>query len=277
MVKRKINQQKKPFYISDSETVNAIWAQNFTDQLGRQYQRFNVSEDLKKKVEANNAVIQSVNQYDALLFDWQGLWRSVKNGLYNGSPSNGNPINFPQQPVFPDLPTAVGAYVLAPHIQVANIILADPTVTDADIKLFGLVKAEGKPKPPSTKQRDKAELYNYPVMNIKIENGVVVMRIVRGKRHKGKSVLVQVDREGKGNFALLANNTSANEVSDSIQLPNSQMTAAWAYRAIYMEGQTTISDWSPTQAVAVTKEPAPFDGPLQNTVTDNDGTDQPNS
>jgi hypothetical protein len=166
MVKRKTNQQKKPFYISESESVNATWSQKFTDQLAKDYKRFNIPEALQAKVVANNLAIQSVNQYEVMLLEWLELWRKVKNGIYDGNATNSSPQSFSDRPGFLDLPAPVGAYVLAPHIQAANIILADPIVTEADLISFGLVKAAGKPKPPSSKQRDKAELYNYPLISV---------------------------------------------------------------------------------------------------------------
>jgi hypothetical protein len=93
---------------------------------------------------------------------------------------------------------------------------------------------------------------------------MVVLCIIRGKRHAGKSVLIQVDREGKGNFFNLVTNTSANEVSDPILLPIGQKTAAWSYRAIYMDSQTTLSDWCPDMPVAIMREALPFPEPVPN-------------
>ncbi len=243
----------QPFYLSNSEEVNIKWANVFTPQMDTLGNRYGVPDDLIVKIKANNAVLQVIGSYEALLGNWQAQWRDTKNSLMYLT-SSPVPIGLPAVPErFPDLPTAVTANVFGPFIQAATIILANPDLTEADRNSLGLVKAEGKPLPPEAKKREKASQFNYPVIKAEVKNGVVSLRIVRGSKFMGKAVLLQVDKEGKGVFTSLVITTAA-VVTDNISLPSDIVTASWTYRGIYVEGKVQLSDWSPNLYVSVTNE-----------------------
>jgi hypothetical protein len=254
------NQPKRPFYISKSDVVNIEWAQNFAQNLPNVTGQYNLPAALEDKVIANALMLSRLLQFETIISDWLKEWRVCKASLFNGFPLNNDPVPVPNTPVFPDKPVPVAAYVLAPFIQAANIILANPAVTEADKNLLGLVKAEGKPVTPETQRREAAESFNYPVMKASVVNGTVVIKFIRGNRFKGESVLLQVDREGMGNFTNLLV-TTAREFNELAQLPPGRVSAAWTYKAVYVKSETLISDWSPNLTLAITQGEFPFSPP----------------
>lgn len=252
------NQQIKPFFISDSETVNADWSDNFAQNIGTVAERLGVPETLVAKIDDNNKGLQKTMLFNRDIEEWLNKWRIAKRALFTGRPLNPEiPVPFPATPTFPTLPSATYAYVLAPHIQAANIVLANPLTTEADRQLLRLVHAEGKPTPPEAANRVKADEYNYPLLKVKVQKNTVNIDITRGNRWRGKALMLQVDRQGKGEFITLINTTSRS-YTELISLPPDVQSAAWVYRAIYVDGPTIISDWSPDHGAVVRQEPSPF-------------------
>lgn len=250
-IKRLPNQ---PFYLSDSEVVNIEWANNFASHIEEMGGRFGVPNDLISKILANNLVLQSYAAYKALLDDWQEKWRDTKNSLMY-LPSGNTPIALPAIPEhLPEIPPAVEANIFGPFIQAATFILVSDKLTEADKNTLGLVKAKGKPVPPTQKKRKKVSQHSFPVLKATVKNGVVTIQIIRGDRFRGKSILLKVDRLGKGSFETLLN-TTGKTVTDKIVLPEDVATTTWTYKGIYMEGHTQMSEWSPNVYVTVTNEP----------------------
>ncbi len=253
------NKPIRPFYISDSEEVNALWSQNLATNLPTVAVRLGVPAALVTKVTDNNAALQATKNTMSALQKWLDQWRTTKRNLYNGYPDDPTlPVPFPGAVTLPTLPDPAPAYVLAPHIQAVNIILANPDTTDADRELLQLVRAEGLPTPPEAANRVKADEYNYPLIKVSVGNNMFTVTVTRGNRWRGKAMLLQVDREGKGEFVTLVNTTSRS-YSEIITLPPQQLTAAWTFRAIYVEGTTLKSDWCPDAGVVVRQEPVPFE------------------
>lgn len=252
------NQQVRPFYISASEEVNAGWSDNFAQHIGSMAARLGIPEELVTKIDDNNKGLQKTMLFNRDIEEWLAQWRIAKRALFTGRPQNPDqPVPFPATPTFPTLPSATYAYVLAPHIQAANIVLANPLTTEADRQLLRLVRADGLPTPPEAANRVKADEYNYPLLKVRVLNNQVIIICTRGNRWRGKAILLQVDRQGKGEYQPLVNTTNRS-YSELISLPPDVQSAAWVYRAIYVEGTTTISDWSPDLGVVVRQEASPF-------------------
>lgn len=249
----------RPVYISDSEVVAAAWSNNLAANLPSVAVRLGVPAALVTKVTDNNAALQATMKSIADLEKWLGGFRTTKNGLFNGYPANPTlPVPFPGTITMPTLPDPGTAYVFAPHIQAVNIILANPDTTNADKELLELQPAEGLPTPPEAANRVKADNYNYPMIKATVANNTVTITITRGNRWRGKAAILQVDKEGRGVFVQLVNTTNGSFV-ETITLPVDQLTAAWTFRAIYVNGTSLISDWSPDLPVVVKNEPLPFE------------------
>lgn len=257
MAKKTNQPPARPNFISSSDEVNEKWADNFATKLPGVAAKFEVSQSLVDRVVTNTTVIKLVMGYDREIGTWLGRWKTLKKELFDGSVLTPVPAEYPAMPSFPDLreaPTPM-TNLLQPHIQAATNILASSKCSEADREYLGLVKAEGKPVAPEAKRRPKAEEFNYPILKLGVENGLVKIRIVRGKNFRGKAAVLQVDRTGLGQFTDLAVLTGK-EYDDPIHLPSGQMNAAWTYRAIFMNGQTQLSDWSPVSSVVVRAEPS---------------------
>lgn len=247
----------QPFYLSGSEEVNIDWCNNFHFYMPTLGVKYGVPEELRTRILTCNKVLVSINDYETILMTWLAEWRDTKNMLMYEA-SSPSPIDLPAiREDFPALPPPVVANIFTPYIQAANIILANPDLTEADRNTLRLVKAQGKPVPPGHKKRETAEQFNYPLLKAVVKNGVVTIKVTRGNRFKGKSILIQVDRLGQGVFVPLIN-TSAVEVTDAISLPSGVLTASWTYRGIYIDGNTQLSDWSPNLYVSVASEPLPI-------------------
>ena len=258
MNNRTVNQQIRPFYLSASEEVNAEWSGNFATNLASVAARLGVPEALVTKVISQDKALQSVMDYNRSIEAWLSKWRTAKRALLDGRPANPEAfIQYPPTPKIPELPSDATAYVFAPHIQAANIILANPATTDADRQLLRLVKADGLPMPPEAANRVKADGFNYPLLKVVVENNTVTVGVTRGNRWKGKAMLLQVDRQGRGEFTNLVNTTSRS-YTELITLPTDVQSAAWVYRAVYVDGTTVISDWCPDEGIVVQHEASPF-------------------
>lgn len=252
------NQQIKPFYISSSEEVNAEWSANFAINIGAVSVRLGVPTELVTRIVDNDKGLQRTMQFNRAIEAWLAQWRTAKRMLFTGRPTNPEiPVPFPATPAFLTLPDDTYAYVLAPHIQAANIVLANPACTEADRQLLRLVKADGLPTPPEATSRVKADEYNYPLMKVEVINNAVVINVTRGNRWKSKAFMLQVDRQGRGEFTTLIN-TTKRTYADPINLPPDVLSAAWTYRAIYVDGHEVISDWCPILGAAVRQEASPF-------------------
>jgi hypothetical protein len=249
------NQQKRPFFIPDSEPAAALWAVNYDKNLSGVAEKYGVPDALRAEVAANTVVLAVVFKYLDEIMKWLTKWREAKDALFVYAPSSKSPVDLPSTPAFDKLPATVGPYILTPHIQSANIILANPALTDTDRQLLGLVKAEPSKRLPHT-----AEDFNYPLLSIKQQNGAVSIRIKRGERFRGRDVLIQADKTGTGEFTNLII-FGGNATSDPINLPKGVLTAAWSYRAVYLNGTATISDWSPIHDIAVKAGIQPFMNP----------------
>lgn len=264
---KKTNQPPvRPYFISTSEEVNEVWSANFAAKLPSVAAKFELPQSLVDRVIANDKVFKLFMEYDRSISEWLGRWKTVRKELLDGNILTPVPAEYPAMPTFPDLqgaPTPM-TNLLQPYIQAATNILASSKCTDADRELLGLVKAEGKPVPPQAKRRPKAEEFNYPILKLGVENGLAIVRIVRGLNFRGKAAILQVDRTGQGQFADLAILTGK-EYADPIHLPGGQLSAAWTYRAIFIDGQTQLSDWSPGASVVVKAEPSA--NPIQSLAT----------
>ena len=62
---------------------------------------------------------------------------------------------------------------------------------------------------------------------------------------------------GRGEFTNLVNTTSRS-YTELITLPTDVQSAAWVYRAVYVDGTTVISDWCPDEGIVVQHEASPF-------------------
>ena len=253
-----VKHDKQPFYISDSVEVAIGWAQNFAAKLPLVATKYNVPQNLQDQVALNATILNGAQNYIDVLTNWLNGWRTVLNELFNPNPGWNVPINYPVQPQVPALPPEGMAYILTPFIQVAKIILASPMLTQLDVDLLRLVPAQGKPVDPDRKPREKAESFNYPLLRGSLENGNVTIRIIRGYRWRGKSALLQVDRDGSGNFVFLAQTTTSSLTEPAV-LPSGEAASAWCYRAVYVEGLQQVSDWSPTLLVGIMPQPQPFE------------------
>jgi hypothetical protein len=243
----------RPFYISDSESVNWKWSQDFAAALPPIAAKYGISDEQVAKVVAAALVIETCmgRLQRAKLYYEECI--VCKDSYFDMNPDNPTqPVPIPSPPVESAAPSPLPPNILQIFIQTAQMILAQ-NPPEADMVALGLKPAEGKPLPPEHKVRVKVADSNYPLPDYKVQGNIVTIRVKRGNAFLGKLLRLIVDREGKGEY-VEAGVTDTKDFSLTYSLPEGVQAGVWLFKGVFLNGQEEVSEWSPELPELLTRQ-----------------------
>ncbi len=242
-----------PDYLPKQIMARLAWFINFSAMLDQLGSKYNIAQAIIDLVKANTITLTAVRDNLQLIDDFRtGLLKNRDSILLITTTNPDQKVELAKVPKLVDWAQAeVDQALVRPHIQAAELLVKNATLTDTDRTSFGLDK---QPEKPST--RPTAEKYDYPLLTYKIENNMVKLRIVRGDLYKGKMCQIVMDATGSGKFTFLMF-TVGQAVTVPIQVPTGLLANTMLFQAVYMDGNQTSGQWSPILFVPVQREAEP--------------------
>lgn len=242
-----------PDYLPTQEIPKMEWAISFSAALVPLGPKYNIAPELISSVTANADIIaaflanfkKAKQFYSELVLNKQSLL------LVN--PPTPNPlVDLAPLPTFTAWPSAsVSSTLLNPHIEAAELLIANIKLTAADRTTLGLDK-----QPSTTSKRISADNFNYPMLSYSMENNIVRLTIKRGNRWKGYVCQVAMATGDAGVFKQLTL-TVNKTVEVPVVAPTDKLATTLIFQAVYMDGNNVVSDWSPSLVVAIGKPNEP--------------------
>lgn len=228
------------------------WHTNFSQNIGPIAERLGYPASRTEKVVANEAILAKATSIQAVVDNYADKVLSFVNTAMEPNPTNPTaPIVFPVLKGLPDAPASTTGNILGDAIRLADEIHFHPDATDTDFKALRLLLPGESDIDTGQKQEEKAvRLHNYPRMKGEMVNNMVVIKFTRGRGFGGLNILLQVDREGRGEFKNLTI-TNNNEFREAVTLPEGVKAGVFTYQAIFMNGTEEASDWSPPLLIPV--------------------------
>jgi len=224
----------KSHYLPNDDNGKAAWLNNLSGKLPAYQAALGLTAADAASAAADSAFFTYALNAQIQIAAYSQQWTAYKN-----SARNGNAPALGAIPPAPVLPTPAPAMV-APGIfgrataLVARIKVA-PGYTDSIGQALQLIGADNPLDPTTLK----------PVLNVKLEAGVVDIGWIK----QGMDALeLWVDR-GTG-FVFLAIDTIPN-YTDTAPMPAAGQSALWKYKAIYLQADQRVGQWSDVVSIPV--------------------------
>ena len=229
------------------------WSVTFSAALVPLGPKYNIAPALIDSVTANTVIIAAfLNNFKKAKQFCSDLV-AIKQPLLLVNPPTPNPlVDLTPLPTFTAWPSAsVSSTLLNPHIEAAELLIANAKLTAADRTALGLDK-----QPSASSKRLNAEDFNYPMLSYTVENNTVKLTIKRGNRWKGYVCQVAMATGDAGVFSQLTL-TGNKTVDVPVVVPAGKLATTLIFQAVYMDGNNTASEWCPNIVVAVGKPNEP--------------------
>ena len=226
----------KSYYLPSDDNGKAGWLNNLSGKLPTYQAALGLSGGDVASVTADAAFFTYALNAQIQVAAYSQQWTAYKNAARNGNAPALGAI-----PPAPVLPTPAPAMV-APGIfgrataLVARIKVA-PGYTDSIGQALQLIGADNPVDPTTLK----------PLLDVELDAGQVVI----GWTKQGMDGLeIWVDRgDGKG-FIFLAVDTIP-DYSDTAPMPAAGQSALWKYKAIYLQADQRVGQWSDVVSIPV--------------------------
>jgi hypothetical protein len=226
----------KSHYLPNDDNGKAAWLNNLSGKLPTYQAALGLTAADAASITADAAFFTYALNAQNEVAAYSQEWTAYKNSARNGSDSALGAI-----PVAPVLPTPAPALV-APGIfgrataLVARIKTA-PGYTESIGQALQLIGADNPVDPTTLK----------PVLDVELDAGQVDI----GWTKQGMDGLeIQADRgDGKG-FVFLAIDTIPN-YTDTAPMPAAGQSALWKYKAIYLQADQRVGQWSDVVSIPV--------------------------
>jgi hypothetical protein len=225
----------KSYYLPSDDAGKAAWLNNLSGKLPAYQAALGLTAADVASVTADAAFFNYALGAQQEVAAYAQQWTAYKNSARNGSgPALG------LAPVPPSLgiaPTEVAPGIIGRATALAARIKVAPGYTDSIGQALQLIGADNPVDPTTLK----------PVLDVELDAGEVEISWLK----QGMDGLeIQVDRgDGKG-FVFLAIDTIPN-YTDTAPMPAAGQSALWKYKAIYLQADQRVGQWSDVVSIPV--------------------------
>ena len=225
----------KSYYLPADDNGKAAWLNNLAAKLPTYQAALGLTAGDVTSVTADAAFFTYALNAQIQVAAYSQQWTAYKNSARNGNaPALGA---IPAAPVFPVAPALVAPGIIGRATALVARIKVAPGYTNSIGQALQLIGADNPVDPTTLK----------PVLNVELDAGQVCISWLK----QGMDGLeIQVDRgDGKG-FVFLAIDTIPN-YTDTAPMPAAGQSALWKYKAIYIQADQRVGQWSDVVSIPV--------------------------
>ena len=225
----------KAYYLPSDDAGKAAWLNNLAAKLPSYQAALGLTAGDVASVTADAAFFTYGLACTAQVSAYSQQWTAYKNSARNGNAPTLGPE--PIAPIFGVAPAAVAPGIFGRATALVARIKVAPGYTDSIGQALQIIGADQIVDVSSMK----------PVFTAKLDAGQVTI----GWTKQGMDgVEIWVDRgDGKG-FVFLAVDTVP-DYTDTAALPAAGQSALWKYKAIYLQGDSRVGQWSDVVSIPV--------------------------
>jgi hypothetical protein len=226
----------KSYYLPSDDAGKAAWLNNLAGRLPAYQAALGLTAADVASLTADAAFFNYALGAQQEVAAYAQQWTAYKNSARNGSgPALGD---IPVAPVLPTpAPAMVAPGIIGRATALAARIKVAPGYTDSIGQALQLIGADNPVDPTTLK----------PILDVELDAGEVEISWLK----QGMDGLeIQVDRgDGKG-FVFLAIDTIPN-YTDTAPMPAAGQSALWKYKAIYLQADQRVGQWSDVVSIPV--------------------------